>query len=235
MGPDYVGSTGKLWAFRQSFEKAGGQIVQTVLWPLGEMDLAPYFAQLKPDFDAIFPFIPGDISINRFLSQYFEMQMDKKGKKLCTHWTMTEDYLPIQTFGEKMLGITSVGPYTLGYDTPENRRFKDLYYAKYGKKKLANDQSAFGYESMRFICTALEAIKGNVEDTEAFLKAMHETKIKGICSTSVSIDINGSVIRDFFIREIKKKDGVVQNVVVQVLSQVRQPPQGYTLMPGKGK
>jgi len=148
---------------------------------------------------------------------------------------MTEDYLPIQTFGEKMLGITSVGPYTLGYDTPENRRFKDLYYAKYGKKKLTNDQSAFGYESMRFICTALEAIKGNVEDTEAFLKAMHEAKIKGICSTSVSIDANGSVIRDFFIREIKKTDGVVQNVVVQVLPQVRQPPQGYTLMPGKGK
>lgn len=235
MGPDYAGSTGKLWAFRQAFEKAGGQIVQTVLWSLGEMDLAPYFAQLKPDFDAIFPFIPGDISINRFLSQYFEMQLDKKGKKLCTHWTMTEDYLPLQTFGEKMLGIISVAPYNLGLDSPENKHYTDLYYAKYGKKKLPNDQSTFGYESMKFLCTALAAIKGNVEDTEAFLKAMHETKIKGTCSSSISVDANGNAIRDFFIREVQKKDGVVKNVVLQVFPQVRQPPQGYTLMPGKGK
>jgi branched-chain amino acid transport system substrate-binding protein len=235
MGPDYAGSTGKLWAFRQEFEKSGGQIVQTVLWSLGEMDLAPYFAQLKPDFDAIFPFIPGDVSVNRFLSQYFEMQLDKKGKKLCTQWDMTEDYLPIQTFGEKMLGINSVALYNLGFDSPENKHFTDLYYAKYGKKKLANNQAALGYESMKFLCSALETIKGNAEDTEAFLKAMHETKIKGTCSSSISIDANGNAIRDFYIREVQKKDGVVKNVVLQTIPQVRQPPQGYTLMPGKGK
>ena len=235
MGPDYAGSTGKLWAFTQEFEKTGGKIVQTILWPLGEMDLAPYFAQLKPDFDAIFPFIPGDISINRFFSQYFEMQLDKKGKKLCTHWDMTEDYLPIQTFGEKMLGITSEALYNLDYDSPENKHFTDLYYSKYGKKKLANNQAALGYESMKFLCTALAAIKGNVEDTEAFLKAMHETKIKGTCSSLIGVDANGNAIRDFFVRQVQKKDGLVRNVVIQTFPQVRQPPQGYTLMPGKGK
>jgi len=235
MGPDYAGSTGKLWAFRQEFEKAGGKIVQTIFWSLGEMDLAPYFAQLKPDFDAIFPFIPGDVSINRFYGQYFEMQLDKKGKKLCTHWGMTEDYLPIQTFGAKMLGITSVALYNMSYDTPENKRFTEHYYARYGKKKLVNDQVALGYESMNFLCAALEKIKGGIEDTEAFLQAMHETKIKGTCSSSISIDTNGNVIRDFFIREVQKKEGVIKNVVLDVLPQIRQPPQGYTLMPGKGK
>jgi len=235
MGPDYAGSTGKLWAFRQEFVKSGGEIVQTILWPIGEMDLAPYFAQLKPDCDAIFPFIPGDISINRFLSQYFEMGLDKKGIKLCTHWTMTEDYLPLKTFGEKMLGIISFSYYTLDYDTPENKRLTELYYAKYGKKKMMNLDVATGYESMKFIHAALEAIKGNADDTEAFLKAMHEIKIKGICSSSVSVDANGNAIRDFFIRQVQKKDGVLKNVVIHVTPQAHQPPQGYTLMPGKGK
>jgi len=74
-----------------------------------------------------------------------------------------------------------------------------------------------------------------VEDTEAFLKAMYATKIKGICSSSISMDANGNVIRDFFIRQVQKKDGVVKNVVLNVIPQVKQPPQGYTLMPGKGK
>ena len=235
MGPDYAGSTGKLWAFCQEFEKSGGKIVQTILWPIGEMDLAPYFAQLKPDCDALFPFIPGDISINRFLGQYLEMGLDKKGIKLCTHWTMTEDYLTIKTFGEKMLGIISVAMYALDYDTPENKRLTERYYAKYGKKKMMNGDVAVGYDSMKFLCTAINAIHGNVEDTEAFLKALRETKIKGICSSSISVDANGNVIRDFLIRQVQKKDGVVKNVVLQVIPQCHQPPQGYTLMPGKGK
>ena len=235
MGPDYAGSTGKLWAFQQEFVKSGGEIVQTILWPLGEMDLAPYFGQLKPDVQAIFPFIPGDISINRFINQYLEMGLDKKGVKLCTHWTFTEDYFTLKTFGEKMLGVNSVAHYVLDYNTPENKRLTERYYAKYGKKKLMNCDVSIGYESMKFILTALNAVRGNVEDTEGFLKAMHSTKIKGICSSSISLDENGNVIRDFFIRQVQKKDGVVKNVVLSVIPQVKQPPQGYTLMPGKGK
>jgi len=235
MGPDYAGSTGKLWAFQQEFVKSGGEIAQTILWPLGEMDLAPYFAQLKPDVEAIFPFIPGDISINRFINQYFEMGLDKKGVKLCTHWTFTEDYFTLKTFGEKMVGVNSVAHYTPDYDTPENKRLTELYYAKYGKKKMMNSDVSIGYESMKFILTALKGVKGNAEDTEGFLKAMHATKIKGVCSSSISIDENGNVIRDFFIRQVQKKDGVVKNVVLNVIPQVKQPPQGYTLMPGKGK
>ena len=101
MGPDYAGSTGKLYAFQRGFEKDGGKIVQTILWPLGEMDMAPYFARLKPEVEAIFPFIPGDISMNRFLSQYFEMGLPKKGMKLVTFGSITEDYITIPTFGEE--------------------------------------------------------------------------------------------------------------------------------------
>jgi branched-chain amino acid transport system substrate-binding protein len=233
MGPDYVGSTGKLWAFQQGFEKSGGKIVQTILWPLGEMDLAPSFARLKRDVNAIFPFIPGDISINRFLSQYFELGLDKKGIKLVTHWTMTADYLPVKTFGEKMVGITSVAMYCLECDTPENKHVTDRYYAKYGKKKMMNSDVAVGYESMKFICTALESIGGNAEDTEAFLKAMKNTKIKGLCSSSISVDENGNVVRDWIIRQVKKVDGVVKNVVLDIIPQVHQPPQGTTVMPGR--
>lgn len=232
MAPDYAGGTGKLWAFQQGFEKAGGKAVQTILWPLGEMDMAPYFARLQPDVEAIFPFIPGDISINRFISQYFELGLNKK-IKLCTHWTFTEDYFTLQTFKDKMVGVVSGAHYTPSYDTPENKRLTERYYAKYGKKKMMNSDVAIGYESMKFIVTALQAIKGNAEDTEAFLKAMHETKIKGVESTSLSVDANGNVIRDFFIRQVQKKDGVVKNIVLDVIPQTQQPPEGYTVMPGK--
>ncbi len=232
MGPDYAGGTGKLWAFQQGFEKAGGKVVQTVLWPLGTMDLAPYFARLRPDLDAIFPFEPGDVSIQRFLGQYFEEGLDRK-TKLCTHFTFTEDYFTLPTFKDKMLGIVSSGYYCLGQSTPDNKRVTAQFYAKYGKKKLMSANADTGYEAMKFICTALAAVGGNVEDTEAFLKAMHSVKIKGLMGTTVSTDENGNVIRDVLIRQVQKKDGLIQNVVIDVVPQAKQPPQGGAIMPGK--
>jgi branched-chain amino acid transport system substrate-binding protein len=232
MGPDYAGSTGKLWAFQQEFEKSGGKIVQTILWPLGEMDLAPYLARLRPEVEAIFPFEPGDISINRFLRQYFELGLDKK-IKLSTHLAFAEDYYTIPVFKEKMIGITSSGLYCLDFNSPENKRVTERFYAKFGKKKLMNTDVSVGYDSMRFIVAALDAIGGKVEDTEAFLKSMHSTKTKGVISSTISVDANGNVIRDALIRQIQKKDGVVQNVVLEVYPQVKQPPEGYTVMPKK--
>ena len=232
MGPDYAGSTGKLWAFQQEFEKSGGKIVQTILWRLGEMDLAPYLGRLGSDVEAIFPFEPGDISINRFLRQYFELGLDKK-IKLTTHLAFAEDYFTLPIFKEKMIGITSSGLYCPDVDSPENKRVTERFYAKYGKKKLMNTDVSVGYDSMRFIVAALESIGGNAEDTEAFLKAMHTIKTKGVVSSSISVDANGNVIRDAFIRQIQKKNGVIKNVVLDVYPQVRQPPEGYTIMPRK--
>ena len=97
-----------------------------------------------------------------------------------------------------------------------------------------NGDVANGYETMQFLCTAIKAINGNVENAEALLDAIHKTKIKGVCSTSVSVDaVGNNVIRDFFVRRVERKDGVLKNVVIDVLPQVHQPPQGTTLMPGK--
>ncbi len=106
------------------------------------------------------------------------------------------------------------------------------YYARYGKKKLMRGDVANGYEAMKFICAALAAINGNIENNDAFLKAMHATRIQGTIGP-ISVDENGNVVRDFLIRQVQKKDGVVKNVVLDVLPQMHQPPQGYTVMPGK--
>ena len=132
-----------------------------------------------------------------------------------------------------MIGITSAGLYCLDFNSPENKRVTERFYAKYGKKKLMNTDVSVGYEGMKFTAMALESIGGNLEDTEAFLKAMHTIKMKGIVSTSVSVDDNGNVIRDALVRQIQKKDGVIKNVVLDVYPQVRQPPEGFTVMPRK--
>lgn len=234
MGPDYAGSTGKLWAFRQGLVKAGGDISQIIVWPLGTMDVAPYLGRIKPgDTDGIFYFEPADVSILRFFSSYFEMGLKEKGVRLIGHWIMSDEALGgVPVFGERLAGLITGAFYAPSFDTPENKHLKELYYKEYGTKKVINDNLPMAYDSMKFIRTSLEAIGGNVEDTEAFLQAMHKTKVKSV-SGWISLDENGNVIRDTLIRQIQKVNGKVQNVVIDVISQVHQPPQGMTLMPGK--
>ena len=123
--------------------------------------------------------------------------------------------------------------YTPSYDTPENKRLTERYYAKYGKKKMMNSDVAIGYESMKFIVTALEAIKGNVGGHRGFSEGHACNEDQGRGEHVLKLDANGNVIRDFFIRQVQKKDGVVKNVVLDVIPQVHQPPEGYTVMPGK--
>jgi branched-chain amino acid transport system substrate-binding protein len=232
MGPDYAGSTGKLWAFRQGFVPRGGEVIQTILWPLGTMDMAPYLASIKPEADSIFYFEPGDVSILRFLSSYFEMGFKQRGIKLISHWVISDEELVLPVFGEKMEGLITGAFYAPSYDSPENKRLKDLYYARYGTKVVINDHVPMGYDSMKFLCTALETIGGNIEDTEAFLQAMHKVKIKGTSGWMI-LDKNGNVIRDALIRQVQKVGGKVQNVVIGIIPQIPQPPQGTTIMPGK--
>jgi branched-chain amino acid transport system substrate-binding protein len=233
MGPDYAGSTGKLWAFRQGFVKAGGEITEIILWPLGTMDVAPYLARIKSGADGIFYFEPGDVSILRFFSSYFEMGYNRKGIGLTGHWIMTDEALGgVPAFGKKLVGVVTGGFTSPHYDTPENKHLNQLYYKQYGTKEVINDNVPMGYDAMRFILKALESIQGNVEDREAFLKAMHATEINGVTGR-MSLDKNGNVIRNVLIRKIELVGGKAQNVVVDVIPQVYQPPQGTTLMPGK--
>lgn len=232
MGPDYAGSTGKLWAFRQGFVRAGGEITQIILWPLGTMDVAPYFGGIKAGADGIFYFEPGDVSILRFLKSYFEMGFPQKGVKLTGHWIMTDEELVLPVFKEKMLGIITGAFYCPSYDNPVNKHFKALYHAKYGAKEKINDHVPMGYDSMKFIYTALKSIGGNIENRQDFFKAMQKTKIEGTGGL-MSVDENGNVVRDVLIREVQKVNGKVQNTVIGSIPQVQMPPEGTTVMPGK--
>jgi branched-chain amino acid transport system substrate-binding protein len=225
-GPNYIGGTGKLAAFTRGFEEVGGKIVQTILHPFGTYDVTPYLAGISPEAEGIFAFEPGDVTVVRFLAQYFESNLKKK-VGLCIHQSMSQDYLPIKIFGEQMIGAYSCHHYTPSFSGPENERFKALYKAKY-PQDITNYDNEAGYVGMKFITTALKTINGNVEDKEAFLRAMSSTKVQSPCSL-LSLDQNNNVVRDLLITKIEKVGDKVQNVVVKVVPQVHQPPQGYTL------
>ena len=225
MAFDYVGGRGKLWTFKQAFEEAGGKIIQEIYPPLGTLDFAPYFSKISPEAEALWIFGAGqDIPL---LSQYFEFKLQKRFP-LVTYWTMTVDTLVIPKFKENMLGIVTSSHYTLGFDTPENKTFIKAYQDKHGA--LPDEYSEGGYTGMMVICAALEKIGGNIENTDAFLKAMKEIKVKSPMGL-ISFDKNQNVIKDVQIRRVEKVKDAIQNKVLEIIPQVHQPPKNYTIHP----
>lgn len=225
MAFDYVGGRGKLWTFKQAFEEAGGKIIQEIYPPLGTLDFAPYFAKINPEAEALWIFGAGqDIPL---LSQYFEFKLQKRFP-LVTYWTMTVDTLVIPKFKENMLGIITSSHYTLNYDASENKTFIKAYQNKYGEPP--NEYAEGGYTGMMVICAALEKMGGNVEDTNTFLKVMKDIKIKSPMGL-ISFDKNQNVIKDVQIRRVEKVGEVIQNVILEIIPQVHQPPKNYTIHP----
>jgi hypothetical protein len=61
----------------------------------------------------------------------------------------------------------------------------------------------------------------------------YDNKTDPKISMEVAQKLVESVVRDIIIRQAQKKDGVVKNVVLNVIPQVLHPPQGFTLVPRK--
>jgi hypothetical protein len=83
---------------------------------------------------------------------------------------------------------------------------------------------------MMTICTALNKIGGNIEDTNALLKVLRDIKIKSPMGW-IGFDKNQNVIKDVQIRRVEKVGEAIRNVVLEVIPQVHQPPKNYTIHP----
>ncbi|MDY7035437.1 MAG: ABC transporter substrate-binding protein [Thermodesulfobacteriota bacterium] len=226
---DYAGALGKIWPFQRAFEEVGGKILQEVLTPMGVVDFAPYLANLNPKAEALFAFFPGNIACVRFISQLLDYGILKK-MSFIPYYTMTADYMIIPEFRKKVLGFYSSAYYAVSLDNPENNAFKKAWAAKYPDDIPTNIYAATGYRGMKAICAALETINGNSEDTAAFIKAMGKVEIDDPCG-GLKMDKNGVVIQNIYIREIKKVDGKIQNVVLDIAPWVHEQSLGYTIHP----
>ena len=68
---------------------------------------------------------------------------------------------------------------------------------------------------------AVEAVKGKVEDKEAFMKALRATKVD-TARGPVSFDEYGNVVGNVYIRKVERKEGRLVNAIVQTYPNVSQ-------------
>jgi len=214
--------------FHRAFEEAGGKVIQKIWPPPGSMDFGPFVANLDREADGLFDCITGGASI-RFLRA-----LRDTGRK----WEvigpgMITDETFFKALGDVGIGVYSVFPYSTALKTSENIKFQER-----GRKLRKGEDPpgffAINYTAARFIIQAIESINGNVEDTDAFIKAMKSLKLQSLRGP-LKLDKYGHPIQNQYIRRMEKVGGSYQNTVIKTYPMVTQffkfDPEKYLKQP----
>jgi branched-chain amino acid transport system substrate-binding protein len=202
--------------FQHVFEDAGGKIVQKLFPPLTVPDYSTYLAQMKTNIDAIFLGFAGSNGF-RWYRQFNEYGL--KGKIAVVGGMTAFDEAVLRNMGDEALGILTACWYSAELDNPINRKFAPAFRAE--AKYDPGFYAAATYTNGAVFQAALEAVKGKIEDKQAFMNALRATKVD-TCRGPVTFDQYGNVVGDIYIRKIERKEGRLVNSVIYTYPKVSQ-------------
>jgi branched-chain amino acid transport system substrate-binding protein len=203
-----------LGGFQKVFEDAGGTLVQKLFSPLNAPDYGSYIAQLKPDVDGVFLGFAGS---NGF--RFFK-QVNEYGLKTPMVGGMTAfDEVAVRNMGDYALGSLSSCWYTAQLDNVINRRFVAAYRADNGYDPGQYASGTYLYGEVLF--AAIEALKGRIEDKQAFIKALRAVRVDTLRGP-IAFDEFGNVVGSIYIRKVERKDGRLVNTPVHTYTNVSQ-------------
>ncbi len=201
--------------FQRVFEDNGGKVVQKLWPPLNVPEYGSYIAQIKQNVDAVYAGFAGANGL-RFLKQYKEY-----GLKIPVLGSMTTaDEGILRQMGDEALGVTTGGWYAAGIDSPENKRFVSAVNKQYGTDPGYYTLGA--YSAGALVEAAAKAVKGKVEDKEAFMKALRTPGVVRDARGEWRLDEYGNPVMPLYIRKVERRGGKLVNAVVQTFPDASQ-------------
>src|SRR5438132_13148004 len=158
--------------FMRVFEDAGGKVVQRMFPPLTVPDYGTYLAQLKTNVDAIFLGFAGSNGF-RYLRQFNEYGL--RGKVVPVGGMTALDEAVLRNMGDEALGIVTSCWYSAELDNPLNRKFAAAFRAEF--KYDPGFYAAATYTEAAVLEATLNQLKGNIEDKQAFMKAVRSITV----------------------------------------------------------
>jgi branched-chain amino acid transport system substrate-binding protein len=202
--------------FMRVFEESGGKVVQRMFPPLTVPDYGTYLAQLKTDVDGIFLGFAGSNGF-RYLRQFNEYGL--KGKVTPVGGMTALDEAVLRNMGDEALGIVTSCWYSAEIDNPINKKFTEAFRKEW--KYDPGFYAAATYTEAAVLEATLNAIKGNIENKDAFMKAVRRVKVD-TCRGPVAFDKYGNVVGNVYIRKVARKEGRLVNSVIQTYPNVSQ-------------
>ena len=220
MVSDYAPGADAAKSFAAEFTAKGGQILDSITFPLANPDFAPFLqraADQKPD--AIFVFVPSGQG-GVFVKQFVERGLDKAGIKIIGPGDVTDDDL-VNGMGDAVIGTITAHMYSADHDSPANKAFVAAF-EKANNGLRPNFMAVSGYDGMRLIYEMLKKTGGKT-DGDALIEAA-----KGQAWESprgpISIDADTrDIIQNIYIRKVEKKNGELFNVEFATFPAVKDP------------
>lgn len=208
-------------AFTRRFKALGGEIVGVDHMPLNTVDYAPFaerIANAKPD--VVVTFLPNGAPSVSFYSALATQGVVKSAMVIGVAET---DDPELPAFNDRIVGVYSAIFYSDSLDNPENIAFKKVMKEKFGPDMTVGVNNESPYDGIELIYRMVAAQGDGPFDPEAAM-----TAVKGYSWNSPSgpkrIDPKTrEMIHNFYIRQVQKIDGKLQNVVVKTYEAVGNP------------
>ncbi|HXZ01964.1 MAG TPA: ABC transporter substrate-binding protein [Stellaceae bacterium] len=210
-------------AFTKGFKDAGGQIVDSVAFPLKDPDFVPFMQRVKDAKpDAVFVFVPSGKQATALMKAYNDLNMRADGIKIIG----SQDILPdeeLPSMGQEPLGVITAGTYSNAAERPANKAYVAAWKREYGDTTLPGFMSVDGWDSMAAIFSAINATKGQV-DPDKTMAALKGWKNPDSPRGEIMIDPDTrDIVQHIYIRRVEKRGDHLANVEFETLPMTRDP------------
>jgi len=230
IGFDYAFGWEVIGGFQQTFEKAGGRIIQKLWAPVGTQDYGPFLGKIDKNADAVFALFFGAGAL-QFVKQYQDYGLKDKMPLLGGGTTTDEHVLP--SMGDEAIGTITALHYSAALDNPANLAFTKAFRALAGKSASYYSENA--YDGAKWIVESIKSINGAVENKDQLLEAMKTFRLKDAPRGDFVLDNYGNPIQNIYIRKVERVNGELQNTVIKTYPKVSQfwtwSPEEYLKQP----
>jgi len=210
LAPNYQGGKDAANGFKRYYK---GRLVDEMYTKLGQLDYAAELSQIraaKPE--ALYVFLPGGMGVN-FIKQFVAAGLSKDIQLIVPLWGSDQDI--IRAVGEPMLGLFSVGHWSIDMDNAANKRFVAAFEKEY--KRLPTGYAASGYDTALLMDSAVRKVKGKIEDKEA-LRAADFKSVRG----DFKFNANQFPVQNYYLQLVGKgNDGRLAHKTIGTLLTAR--------------
>lgn len=219
-GPGIDGET----AFKTTFEKAGGQVVDSIRMPLKSTDFAPFMQRIKDSgAEAIYAFLPAGPTTLAFAKAFNDTGLKAAGIKFFGPGDITQEP-DLPALGDAALGIVTSFHYSQAHDSAMNKAFVAKHKELFGSTQTVTFTSVGAYDGTHLIYKMVEATGGKSDGVKA-VEAVKNLSWESPRGPLKLDPASRTVIQTMYIREtVRSGDGLINKEIAAIPDQ---PDYGY--------
>ncbi len=208
----YAAGDESVGAFKEAFEKGGGQVVKELSLPFPNVEFQPLLTEIaatRPDI--VYTFFAGGGAV-KFVKDYAAAGL-KASVPLLGAGFITDGTLEAQ--GADADGLLTTLHYGDGLDNAKDKVFRAAYEKAY---KIQPDVYAVqGYDAAQMLAIGLNATKGDVTRKADFAKAIEAAKVDSPRGP-FTMGASHNPVQDIYLRQVVGKENKVIGIATKALA-----------------